>query len=71
METEQPCPYCKRIHYSIYTVERCAARHQVSGALTNYLIEQREKRQRQKPLNTGKKIEPLEPFKELQNRLNF
>jgi hypothetical protein len=45
METEQPCPFCKRIHYSIYTVERCAARHQ-AGDWSSYLIEEREKRKK-------------------------
>jgi hypothetical protein len=35
MITEQICPYCKRVHYSIYTAERCAARHDVSSELTD------------------------------------
>jgi hypothetical protein len=48
-EQEQPCPYCKRIHYSIYTAERCVARHQVSSQFSSYLNEEREKRQKQKP----------------------
>jgi hypothetical protein len=53
METEQPCPFCKRIHYSIYTVERCAARHNISSELSNYVIEQRERREKQKPPQPG------------------
>jgi hypothetical protein len=53
METEQPCPFCKRIHYSIYTVERCAARHQVSSELSSYLDEERRKRKKYTPPQTG------------------
>lgn len=53
METERPCPFCKRIHYSIYTVERCAARHQVSSELSSYLNEEREKRKKHAPPQTG------------------
>jgi hypothetical protein len=53
METEQPCPFCKRIHYSIYTVERCVARHQVSSELSSYLNEEREKRKKPAPPQIG------------------
>jgi hypothetical protein len=53
METEQICPFCKRIHYSIYTVERCAARHQLSSEWSSYVNEQREKREKHKPPQTG------------------
>jgi hypothetical protein len=61
-ETEQLCPFCKRVHYSIYTAERCAARHQVSGELTSYLNEERQKRTKQISAQSGKKIERPEPF---------
>jgi hypothetical protein len=54
-EKEQVCPYCKRVHYSIYTAERCAARHQVSSELTGYLNEERQKR----PKQSDKKVEPF------------
>jgi hypothetical protein len=54
METEQPCPYCKRVHYSSYNAEKCAARHDASSELTDYVNEQREKKQKQKPQKTGK-----------------
>ena len=30
METEQTCPFCHRVHYSVYNADRCAAQH---GAL--------------------------------------
>lgn len=53
METERPCPFCHRIHYSIYTVERCAARHQVSSELSSYLNEEREKRKKPVPPPAG------------------
>ena len=49
VETEQPCPYCKRVHYSSYTAVRCAARHDVAS----YENGKKEKRQKQKPLQTG------------------
>jgi hypothetical protein len=62
METEKPCPYCKRIHYSIYTVERCAARHQGSSELTGYLNEDTQKRDKQIPSQTDRKIERPEPI---------
>jgi hypothetical protein len=63
METEKPCPYCKRIHYSIYTAERCAARHGVSSELTGYLNEETQKRDKQQmPPPTDRKIERPEPF---------
>jgi hypothetical protein len=65
METEQTCPYCKRVHYSIYTVERCAARHQVSREFNNYLNEEREKRKKQ---TTDNKIERIDSFGEFQNK---
>jgi hypothetical protein len=61
-ETEQLCPYCKRVHYSIYTSERCAARHQVSGELTSYLNEERQKKTKQMSPQTGKKSGRPEPF---------
>jgi hypothetical protein len=67
METEQTCPYCKRIHYSSYTAEKCAARHDASSELTKYVNEKKGKRQMQKPLPTGKEIERPEPLKEVQN----
>ena len=47
METEKTCPYCNRVHYSIYNVERCAALHGVSSESSNYVREQVEKRQKQ------------------------
>jgi hypothetical protein len=47
METDEPCPYCKRIHYSSYTAERCAARHEVTSAFRQY------KRKKEKPAKTA------------------
>ena len=33
---EQPCPKCNRVHYSIYTMERCVARHQILREWADY-----------------------------------
>jgi hypothetical protein len=68
METEQPCPHCKRIHYSSYNAERCAAIHDGVSGLKNYFNEQKEKKHKQKPLQTGREIEQPEPLKELQGK---
>jgi len=56
MEAEQPCRYCKRVHYSIYTAERCAARHQVSRELSVYLSEERRKQPKPAGETAGKKL---------------
>jgi hypothetical protein len=48
MENEQPCPYCKRVHYSTYTAGRCAARHEVLGEWTSYVNGQKRKRAKTK-----------------------
>jgi hypothetical protein len=68
METEQPCPYCKRVHYSSYTAERCAARHDASCEYADYVNEQRKKDQKQKRLQTGREVERPGPFKEMENK---
>jgi hypothetical protein len=62
MESEQPCPHCKRVHFSIYTAERCAARHQVTSGMTDYINEERKKREKQIPLQTNEKKEQPEPL---------
>jgi hypothetical protein len=55
VEIEQPCPNCKRVHYSIYTMERCAVRHQILSEWTDYAYaeEKKGKRQKQVPPQTG------------------
>jgi hypothetical protein len=55
MEAEQPCPYCKQVHYSSYNAERCAARHDSEEGLKKFMKEQKGKKQEQKPLQPGKK----------------
>ena len=47
METERPCPYCNRVHYSSYTAERCSARHDVSNAFRQF------KRKKEKAAKTN------------------
>jgi hypothetical protein len=59
METEKPCPYCKRIHYSSYNAERCAARHDASGGLSKFIHEQAEEKQKQKSPSKREEIEKL------------
>jgi hypothetical protein len=61
METEKTCPYCKRVHYSSYNAERCAARHDAAGGLTKFFNEQSEEKQKQKSLHTREEIE--RPYK--------
>jgi hypothetical protein len=54
MKTEQTCPHCKRVHYSIYTAEKCAVRNELSSEFANYVNKQNGGREKQKPLPAGK-----------------
>jgi len=56
MKPEQLCPHCKRVHYSIYTAERCAALHQVAAGMAGYINKERKKRDRPMPLPASQKL---------------
>jgi len=65
METEKPCPYCNRVHFSIYNAERCEALHQVQSAASHYKHKDKKKSEKQMTPQASQKVEqPSQSTKE-------
>jgi hypothetical protein len=56
---EQPCPYCKSVHYSSYNAERCAARHDAISQMPGHKNKHRENKPKPMPVGNGNRPDEL------------